>query len=43
MVPDVLSRDAFICGPTGLMDLASGSLRDLGVPEAHIHAERFAY
>ena len=43
LVPDVASRDTYLCGPSGLMDTAVRSLRTLGVPEGHIHAERFAF
>ena len=35
------SADAFLCGPEGLMTLAEGCLRALGLPLAQIHSERF--
>jgi ferredoxin-NADP reductase len=33
----------FLCGPTDLMRRTEAALRDLGVPPAQVHAERFAY
>ena len=43
LVPDVCKRDVYLCGPLGLMDLATGSLALLGVPAEQIHAERFEF
>jgi ferredoxin-NADP reductase len=40
-VPDVAQRDVYLCGPTGMMDVAAKSLRSLGVARAQIHRERF--
>jgi 3-ketosteroid 9alpha-monooxygenase subunit B len=34
-------RHAFICGPSPFMDSVSHSLRELGVPPARIHVEKF--
>ncbi|GAA5050572.1 3-ketosteroid 9alpha-monooxygenase subunit B [Thermocatellispora tengchongensis] len=34
-------RDAFVCGPGPFMDLATGALAGLGVPERRVHVERF--
>jgi predicted ferric reductase len=42
-VPDASERDAFICGPTPMMDAMSDALREIGVPRSQIHAERFGY
>jgi predicted ferric reductase len=42
LVPDILSRDVFVCGPTPMMDTVERSLRELGVPQRHVHTERFA-
>jgi len=33
--------EAFICGPSAMMDEAEAALRDLGMPEKSIHLERF--
>jgi predicted ferric reductase len=41
LVPDVRSRDVFVCGPPGMVDVARRELRRAGVPRRHIHAERF--
>jgi ferredoxin-NADP reductase len=43
LVPDVATRDVYICGPDPMMSVAARSLRALRVPEAQIHVERFAY
>jgi predicted ferric reductase len=42
MVPDVVDRDVFVCGPPGMTNAVLGSLRDLGVPKQQVHAERFS-
>ena len=43
LVPDVLSRDVFVCGPPGLVDAVRRRLRLIGVPPAQIHFERFEF
>lgn len=43
LVPDVKLRDVFICGPDLMTDAVRRTLRSLQVPNAQIHAERFAY
>ncbi len=43
LVPDVTSRDVYVCGPTPMMHAVQRSLRVLGVPASQIHSERFAY
>jgi len=40
-VPDIAERDVYLCGPPGMMDAATKSLRSLGVRRAQIHRERF--
>ena len=42
LVPDVLHRDVYICGPATMMEDLHVSLRALGVPDNQIHYERFA-
>ncbi len=42
LVPDLLSRDVFLCGPPPMMKGARAALKGLGVAAAHIHDERFA-
>ena len=42
LVPDVLMRDVFICGPGQMNDAVRRNLRALGVPNSQIHAELFA-
>jgi len=41
LVPDLRSRDVFVCGPPGMVDTARRELRRAGVPRRRIHAERF--
>ncbi|HEX6867847.1 MAG TPA: ferredoxin reductase family protein [Candidatus Limnocylindrales bacterium] len=43
LVPDVVERDVFLCGPASMMQRVEVSLRRLGLPQRQIHAERFAY
>jgi predicted ferric reductase len=42
LVPDIESRDVFICGPAGMMERVDDILRAIGVPADQIHFERFA-
>ncbi len=42
IVPDISSREVFVCGPIAMMDAVEGTLRQLGVPPGQIHSERFA-
>jgi 3-ketosteroid 9alpha-monooxygenase subunit B len=41
LVRDYAHRESFICGPRPFMDTVRTVLRDLGVPRARIHIERF--
>jgi predicted ferric reductase len=43
LVPDLLDRDVYLCGPVAMMDRVKASLRSLGLPGRHIHMEKFAY
>ena len=43
LVPDVSSRDIYVCGPAGMTDAVLASLRALRVPSRQIHYERFAF
>ena len=40
-VPDLKTRDCFVCGPPSLVDAVCGRLRKLHVPRRQIHYERF--
>jgi predicted ferric reductase len=42
LVPDVASRDVFVCGPAAMMERMQEILRALDVPDVQIHLERFA-
>jgi predicted ferric reductase len=41
MVPDILERDVFVCGPPAMTSAVLRSLRALRVPRTQIHAEQF--
>jgi predicted ferric reductase len=41
-VPDIMHRDVYICGPGAMTDAVLRSLKQLQVPRAQIHAEKFA-
>lgn len=43
LVPDLLDRDAYVCGPPAMMESIVLSLREHGVSSAQIHFEKFAY
>jgi ferredoxin-NADP reductase len=42
LVPDVVSRDVFICGPDSMITRVIAILGDCRVPDSQIHFERFA-
>ncbi|MCU1686474.1 MAG: oxidoreductase [Amycolatopsis sp.] len=42
LVPDVVERDVFVCGPPGMTGAVLRSLRELDVPRPQVHAERFS-
>jgi predicted ferric reductase len=42
LVPDLLEREIFLCGPVLMMDAIVSTLRSLGVSEELIHYEKFA-
>jgi ferredoxin-NADP reductase len=41
LVPDAAGWEWFVCGPEGYMSAIRETARALGVPRAHVHAERF--
>ncbi|MEP6639366.1 MAG: hypothetical protein ABJC39_08455 [Chloroflexota bacterium] len=41
LVPDVGTRDVYLCGPNQMMESVARTLRSLGVPDGRIHRERF--
>ena len=43
LVPDIADHDVFICGSPGWMDAAEAAVSHAGVPDKHIHIERFSY
>jgi predicted ferric reductase len=42
LVPDLPSRDVYICGPPGMARIIERNVRAANVPRRHIHTERFA-
>ncbi|HEX4672443.1 MAG TPA: ferredoxin reductase family protein [Solirubrobacteraceae bacterium] len=43
LIPDIAERDAFVCGPPGMVEATRGSLLAAGMPKRHIFTERFAF
>ena len=41
MVPDLVSRDVYLCGPPGLVAQSQTVLRRAGVPRRQIHLATF--
>jgi predicted ferric reductase len=42
LVPDLTTRDIYVCGPPALADMITTNVRRNGVPHKQIHMERFA-
>jgi predicted ferric reductase len=42
LVPDITSRDVYICGPPGMTNILERNVRRAHVPRRRIHIERFA-
>ena len=42
LVPDLVERDVFLCGPPAMAASILKNVRDARVPRGQIHAERFA-
>ena len=43
LVPDINSRDVYVCGPSGMMTRVLSGLRWLRIPDEQVHYERFAF
>ena len=43
LVPDIATRDVYVCGPPAMTEATRASLARCGVPERRIVIERFAY
>ncbi|MFS8104886.1 ferredoxin reductase family protein [Lentzea alba] len=41
LVPDIVARDVYVCGPPAMTTTVLSGLRRLRVPKAQIHAEKF--
>jgi predicted ferric reductase len=42
LVPDILERDIYVCGPPAMTAAVLDSLRALGLPRGQVHSERFS-
>ncbi len=42
LVPDVVEREVYLCGPIAMIEALESELRRAGVPRRHLHVERFA-
>ena len=43
LVPDLVERDVYLCGPPGLTDAVRSALRAAGLPAEQLHEERFSF
>lgn len=43
LVPDVIERDCFVCGPPALVDAVCRRLQTIGVPDSSVNFERFEF
>jgi predicted ferric reductase len=43
LVPDIATRDVYVCGPPAMIEATRASLGRSGVPAQHIFTERFAF
>ncbi len=43
LVPDLVEREIYVCGPAGMMDAVRASLRQLEIPYRQIHTEVFRF
>jgi predicted ferric reductase len=43
LVPDIASRDVYVCGPRSMTEATRANLRRAGVPRRHIISEGFAW
>lgn len=41
IAPDLENVDAFVCGPSGMMESVIATLKQAGLPDLHIHREYF--
>ena len=42
LVPDVLEREVYLCGPPPMMKALRATFKELGLPSGRLHHERFA-
>jgi ferredoxin-NADP reductase len=42
LVPNIDSREIYLCGPPAMMQVLEREVRRAGVPSRYIHTDRFA-
>lgn len=42
MVPDIVDRDVYLCGPPAMVSLLESNIRRTGLPAKQLHIEKFA-
>jgi ferredoxin-NADP reductase len=43
LIPDLATRDVYICGPSGFTESVASAALSLGVPKVRIHKEGFDF
>jgi ferredoxin-NADP reductase len=43
LVPNLVDRDVYLCGPPGLATAVRAALTDAGLAPSQLHEERFAF
>jgi ferredoxin-NADP reductase len=43
LVPDIMDRDVYVCGPPPMMNGVLATLANLGLPRSQVHFEKFAF
>jgi predicted ferric reductase len=43
LIPDIDTREIYVCGPAGMMERTLNSLRRMRISDSQIHYERFAF
>lgn len=42
LMPDIVAREVYLCGPPAMVDVLAQKVREAGVPDKFIHVEQFA-
>ena len=43
LIPNLRGRDVYLCGPPPMTDAVRAALREVGLPPAQLHEERFSF